>query len=174
MHRIGGEISEQSLNLGRFAALALCRADVLFQVSSDLTIKFSWGPAERFFGGDGSSLMGTSFLNLITHADQQIVRDYFNSESSGARVEDVILTSSKGSKIAISGYRVPDFDNDFFLAIKISPRQTIPISRQLEAHDSESGVLSGNAYTNLAAQRVKSFEASGGKPKVSMVKISAI
>lgn len=171
MHRIGGEISEQSLNLGRFAALALCRADVLFQVSSDLTIKFSWGPAERFFGGDGSSLMGTSFLNLITHADQQIVRDYFNSESSGARVEDVILTSSKGSKIAISGYRVPDFDNDFFLAIKISPRQTIPISRQLEAHDSESGVLSGNAYTNLAAQRVKSFEASGGKPKVSMVNI---
>ena len=165
------DISDQSLNLGRFAALALCRADVLFQVSSDMTIKFSWGPAEKFFGGAGTPLIGSSFLNMIAEDDQQIVGDYFYNENSASRVEDVILTSAKGSKIAISGYRVPDFDNDFFLAVKISPKQTIPISRQPEAQDAESGVLSGEAYTDLAAQRIKSFEASGGKPKVSMVNI---
>jgi len=74
-------------------------------------------------------------------------------------------------QIAISGYRVPDFDNDFSLAIKVAPKQTIPIGRNPEDRDTNSGVLISDAFMDAATQRIKSYEAAGGKPKVSMINI---
>ncbi len=140
-----------------------------------LKIKFCTGPAQSFFGLKDSELIGQNFLEIIHPDDRTIVRDMFIVGSRDARVDDLIVkanTSNKsGSEIAISGYRVPDFENDYFLAVKIAPKQTIPIGRNPADRDTESGVLNGDAFIDAATQRVRSYEAAGGKPKVSMINI---
>lgn len=163
------------LNLGRFAALAFCRADILFQVSQDLKVKFCTGPAHAFFGKSENNLIGIDFLDFIHPDDKSIVNDIFRVKSRDARVDDLIVRaitpSNSNAEIAISGYRVPDFDNDYFLAIKIAPKQTIPVGRSPEDRDTDSGVLNNEAFVDAATQRVRSYEAAGGKPKVSMINI---
>lgn len=162
-------------NLGRFAALAFCRADILLQVSTNLAIKFCTGPTQTVFGKKDHELIGINFLDLIHPDDQSTVQEMFGFGTQDARIEDLIVRAQTSSKVeaevAISGYRVPDFDNDFFLAVKVSPKQTIPIGRNPEDRDTESGVLSNDAFLDAATQRMKSYEAAGGKPKVSMINI---
>jgi GGDEF domain-containing protein len=115
------------------------------------------------------------FLDLINEDDRSIVNDIFRVGSRDARVDDLMIRAKTPSNpkadIAISGYRVPDFDNDYFLAIKIAPKQTIPVGRSPEDRDTETGVLSNEAFVDAATQRVRSYEAAGGKPKVSMINI---
>jgi EAL domain-containing protein (putative c-di-GMP-specific phosphodiesterase class I) len=167
--------SAHMVNLGRFAALAFCRADILFQVSHDLKIKFCTGPAQAFFGKKDADLIGIDFLDIIHPDDRSAVSDILTIHSKDARVDDLIVravTPGKASTdIAISGYQVPDFENDYFLAVKIAPKQTIPIGRKPEDRDTESGVLSSEAFVDAATQRVRSYEAAGGKAKVSMINI---
>ncbi len=175
MNILDKQKSAHSVNLGRFAALAFCRADILFQVSQDLTIKFCTGPAHAFFGKRDAELIGLSFLDIIHPDDRSIVNDIFRVKSRDARVDDLMVRATtptnSQAEIAISGYRVPDFDNDYFLAIKIAPKQTVPIGRKPEDRDTESGVLNNDAFVDAATQRVRSYEAAGGKPKVSMINI---
>ncbi|MBO6948711.1 MAG: sensor domain-containing phosphodiesterase [Rhodospirillales bacterium] len=167
--------SAHMVNLGRFAALAFCRADILFQVSQDLRVKFCTGPAQAFFGKSDAELIGIDFLDIIFPEDRSIVSDIFKVGSRDARVDDLIVRAQTAGKkvteIAISGYRVPDFDNDYFLAIKIAPKQTIPVGRDPKDRDTETGMLNSDAFMDAATQRVRSYEAAGGKPKVSMINI---
>ncbi|MDB9704180.1 PAS domain-containing protein [Rhodospirillales bacterium] len=65
--------SAQMINLGSFAALAFCRADILLQVSTNLAVKFCTGPALTVFGKKDSELIGTNFLDLIHPDDQATV-----------------------------------------------------------------------------------------------------
>lgn len=175
MSTLDKQKSAHMVNLGRFAALAFCRADILFQVSEDLKVKFCTGPAQTFFGKSDAELIGIDFLDIIVPEDRAIVSDIFKVGSKDARVDDLIVRAQAGGKapaeIAISGYRVPDFDNDYFLAIKIAPKQTIPIGRDPKDRDEESGVLNNEAFVDAATQRVRSYEAAGGKAKVSMINI---
>lgn len=161
--------------LGRYAALALCRADVLLEVKDNGVIIFCKGPTKKFFGEPDSALVGTSILDFIHPDDQHVIREILAGRRSDARIDDLLVRARSASgaetDIAISGYRVPDFDNNFFLAIKIAPRQTLPLGQRPGDRDESTGMLSSDAFVDTAAQRVAAFEATGGKAKVSMVKI---
>lgn len=165
----------QALMVRRFVALAFCRADILFQVSEDGTIKFCSGPSQKLFGKADSDLIGENFLNLVNVADRRIISALFESDQQDARIDDILIRAASvggmEKDVSISGYRVPDFENDFFLAMKIAPKVVVPPGRRAEDRDTKSGVMAGDAYVDVAAQRIKSFEASGGKPKVSMLNI---
>jgi len=75
--------SAHLVNLGRFAALAFCRADILFQVSQDLKIKFCTGPAQAFFGKKDAELIGVDFLDIIHPDNRAIVSEIFRIGSQG-------------------------------------------------------------------------------------------
>jgi len=73
--------------------------------------------------------------------------------------------------VSFAGYRVPDFYNNFFLALKIAPRevktsQVSAISKNVETH-----VLERDAFATLAAQRVKDLRNAGEAPQMTLVKI---
>lgn len=163
------------LALGRYAALAFCRADVLFQVNDQGIIKFCTGPSKKFFGEEARDLVGSSLLDFIHPDDQTTVRELLAIRKSDARIDDLLLKARTASgvetEIALSGYRVPDFENDFFLAIKIAPKQTMPLGKRPGDRDESTGMLSNEAFVETAAQRAAAYEATGGKAKVSMVKI---
>lgn len=167
--------SSHMLALGRYAALAFCRADVLFEVTDTGLIKFCTGPTQKFFGESADKLTGTSILDFIHPEDQHVIREMLAIRKSESRIDDLILRARTASgietDIAVSGYRVPDFDNNFFLAVKIAPRQTLPLGKRPGDRDEETGMLSSDAFVETAAHRVAAYEATGGKPKVSMVNI---
>lgn len=172
------EAAEQSIAslqvLGRYAALAFCRADVLVQISSDMEIKFCSGPTHTFLGKKDRELKGRDFLDIIYLEDRKTVEEALSEEHADARIEDLLVkTQCDGGRVtsvAISGYRVPDFDNDFFLAIKTSPK-ILKETKAPVARDEESGVLDTEAFADLAADRIRDVQAAGGKAKMSMVNI---
>ena len=160
--------------LGRYAALAFCRADVLIQISSDLTIKFCSGPTHTFLGKNDREIKGRHFLDIIHPDDSDAVLEAITASQSTARIDDLLVHTQcdEGpvTKVAISGYRVPDFDNDFFLAIKTSPKiQKVFVDPP--ARDQGSGVLNDEAFVDIAADRIRQVEAAGGHAKMSMVNI---
>ncbi len=161
--------------LSRYAALVFCRADVLFQVNDQGVIKFCTGPTERFFGESDRNLVGSNLLDFIHPDDQSTVRELFGARGVNVRIDDLLLEARSASgvetEIALSGYRVPDFENDFFLAIKIAPKQTLPLGKRPGDRDESTGMLSNEAFVETASQRAAAYEATGGKAKVSMVKI---
>lgn len=181
MSLIGGqslETAKQSVAnlqvLGRYAALAFCRADVLLQISEDLRIKFCSGPTQTFLGKDDRELKGRDFLDIIYLDDRKAVEDAISDQHADARIDDLIVRTQcdggKVSKVAISGYRVPDFDNDFFIAMKTSPKvHEVPAPPQ--KRDEESGLLSNDSFVDVAADRIREVEAAGGHAKMSMVNI---
>lgn len=172
------EAAEQSIAslqvLGRYAALAFCRADVLVQISSDMEIKFCSGPTHTFLGKKDRELKGRDFLDIIYLEDRKTVEEALSEEHADARIEDLLVkTQCDGGRVtsvAISGYRVPDFDNDFFLAIKTSPK-ILKETKAPVARDEESGVLDTEAFADLAADRIRDVQAAGGTAKMSMVNI---
>lgn len=172
------EAAEQSIAslqvLGRYAALAFCRADVLVQISSDMEIKFCSGPTHTFLDKKDRELKGRDFLDIIYLEDRKTVEEALSEEHADARIEDLLVkTQCDGGRVtsvAISGYRVPDFDNDFFLAIKTSPK-ILKETKAPVARDEESGVLDTEAFADLAADRIRDVQAAGGTAKMSMVNI---
>ena len=118
--------SAKMINLGRFAALAFCHADILLQVSTNLAVKFCTSSALTVFGKKDSELIGSNFPDLTHPDDQATVQAMFGFGTQDARIEDLLVRAQTSKKvepqIAISGYRVPDFENDFFLAIKVAPK----------------------------------------------------
>jgi PAS domain-containing protein len=108
--------------LGRYAALAFCRADVLIQITDDLTIKFCSGPTHTFLGPRDRELKGRPLLDIIHNEDWQLILDAVSPQNAGSRIDDLLvrLQCDDGpvTKVAVSGYRVPDFDNDFFSPLR--------------------------------------------------------
>lgn len=167
--------NSHTLALGRYAALAFCRADILFEVTDNGLIKFCTGPTRKFFDKSSRDMVGTSILDFLHPDDQDTLSEQLRTRRSGVRVDDLILRARTASgvetEIAVSGYRVPDFNDNFFLAIKIAPRQTLPLGKRPGDRDKETGMLSSNAFIETAAHRVVAYEAAGGSPKLSMVNI---
>ena len=160
--------------LGRYAALAFCRADVLLEVSSDLEIIFCSGPTQAFLGKQDRELKGRDFLDIIYFDDRKAVEEDLNNDSFDARIDDLIvrtqLDGGRVSSVAISGYRVPDFNNNFFIAIKTSPKvQKIYVEQPVR--DEDSGVLDNDSFVDAAANRIRKVQAMGGSAKMSMVNI---
>lgn len=179
MSLIGGqslETAKQSVAnlelLGRYAALAFCRADVLLQISDNLDIKFCSGPTQTFLNKEDRSLKGRNFLDIIYAEDRDVVKKAISDADT--RIDDLMVRTqcddSRISSVAISGYRVPDFDNDFFLAIKTSPKVQ-KIYTPAPDRDEESGLLSNESFVDVAADRIREVEAAGGHAKMSMVSI---
>ena len=160
---------------GRLAAMAFCRADTVLQLNDDLAITYCVGSTAGTFGKTSDALVGTHFLDLFEPSDSAKLRDLFANKEAGARIEDTLVhveSSSGGvAEIAISGYRVPDFDNDFFVGLKIAPKTLIKyVDRHVE-RDGDTGMMDKDSFVDTAAERIAEFEASGGKAKVSMVNI---
>lgn len=159
----------------RFVALAFCRADLLFELDNNQIIKFVAGATPPMFGKSTSEMIGQSFMDIIHDDDKKLVTDLLHAASDKGRFDDVSVRlktlKNNASQSAFAGYRVPDFDNNFFLAIKISPRMhTVPKHRETD-RDIEARVLNKASFASVAAQRIKDVAQAGGEAKMTMVKI---
>jgi len=159
----------------RFVALSFCRADMLFEVDSNQNILFSAGTTNELLGKSSASLAGQPFDCLLDEADGQMFNDLLLGASKDGRFDEIDvrlpLKSGATCDAVISGYRVADFHDNFFLALKVRPKRSEPAHRRLVDRDPDSGMLNEKAFSNAASKRIQAISASGGDAKMTMVKI---
>ncbi|MCR6629727.1 MAG: EAL domain-containing protein [Magnetospirillum sp.] len=160
----------------RFVALAFCRADLLFELDDDHDVVFAAGATSLLLGETGEALRGQPFLQLIAEADRGLAAEMLEAARAQGRIDDVVVrlngTGLRRPNVAMAGYRVPDFDNHFFLALKMEP--VLQADRLGEAdirRDDDSGLLEEGSYSALAAERALAFKRAGGRPQITMVKV---
>jgi len=168
-------LQESAVLARRFVALAFCRADLLFELDDDFVIRFSAGATPPLFGKNTNELIGVSFLDLVYDKDKEMVSQLLSTTGIDGRFDDVsvrlVIQKDPAADAAFAGYRVPDFNNHFFLAIKIAPRRRAQQHRREADRDTEVKVLNKDAFQSVAAERVKNFENAGGEAQMTLVKI---
>lgn len=184
---VSAALHESAMLARRFVALAFCRADLLFELGNDQTIKFVAGATPSLFGKKTNEMMGVGFLDFVHDDDKQRVADLLNNAGDLGRFDDVVIRlntiKSGGGQSTIAGYRVPDFENNFFVVIKLTANpktlvqpveDEIPQSMEMEEvpiHDAEAGVLNKENFASVAADRLKQVAEAGGDAKLTLVKI---
>lgn len=160
----------------RFVALSFCRADLLFELNDDRKVEFVAGATPVLLGKDPADIKATSFDDYIHPQDQKLLGELLMKASNKGRLDDatVHLKGPKGMKLrtSLSGYRVPDFDNHFFLAIKVDPQKGSFGKIEPLQREEETNLLETESYSQAASERVTSFIRAGGDAQVSMVKVN--
>lgn len=163
----------------RFVALAFCRADLLFELDDDHDVVFAAGATSVLLGEAAEALSGRRFVDLIAESDRGLAAEVLEAARAQGRIDDVVVrlngTGNRRPNVALAGYRVPDFDNHFFLALKMEPAlQSERLSEAELKRDGESGLLDEASYAGLAAERAQSFRRAGGRPQITMVKVESL
>lgn len=163
----------------RFVALAFCRADLLFELDDDHDVVFAAGATSVLLGEVAEALSGRRFVDLIAESDRGLAVEVLEAARAQGRIDDVVVrlngTGNRRPNVALAGYRVPDFDNHFFLALKMEPAlQSERLSEAELKRDGESGLLDEASYAGLAAERAQSFRRAGGRPQITMVKVESL
>lgn len=159
----------------RFVALAFCRADLLFELDSEQKIVFAAGTTQHLLGKTPRELTNQFFPAFIDEASRGLVIELLDAADKDGRIDDVSVTLILGngatSEAVMAGYQVPDFNDHFFIAVKVTPR-AVTVKRQRKAdRDMDAGVLTSEAFGSVAANRIRSFRDAGGDPKVTMIRI---
>lgn len=163
----------------RFVALAFCRADLLFELDDTHRVIFSAGATNHLLGHQEEALKGNSFLDLVTPSERPLIKDMLDAASLHGRLDDVVVSlSAPGGRritVAMAGYRVPDFDDHLFLALKAgAQRHDVHIAEEHLVRDGDSGLLDQESYAALATQRAIAFRQAGGQPQLTLVKIDRL
>jgi len=160
----------------RFVALSFCRADLLFELDSTQQIIFSAGTTGELFGKTDNDLFGKLFTELLAEADRQLVSDLLMTADKEGRIDDIAvqlpLKNGSTCNAVISGYRVPDFNHNFFLAVKVAPKRRASARSTLADRDPESGTLNEKGFTNAAADRIRTISEAGGEAKMTLVNVN--
>lgn len=162
----------------RFAAMSFCRADLLFELNHDLAIVFAAGTTEPLMGTSPQAMRGRSFVDLIAPNSRALIDELLRTSGVDGRMDDVmidiLLSNDRTAEAVIAGYREPDFNGHFFLAVKIAPRRTADRHDHDKDRDPETGLMSSNSFTAVSTDRIKSIGDAGQKANVTLVKIDNV
>jgi len=160
----------------RFVALAFCRADLLFELDSTQHIIFSAGTTMELFGKSSADLFGKPFAEFLGENDRELVTDLLMTSDPEGRIDDIVvqlpLKAGGTCEAVISGYRVPDFNHNFFLAVKVKPHHPVSPAGRPSDRDKESGTLNQKAFTAVATDRIRAMGQAGNEAKMTLVKVN--
>jgi len=160
----------------RFVALAFCRADLLFELDDQHDVVFAAGATSVLLGEGPETLVGRNFLDLVADTDRGLAAEMLEAARAQGRIDDVVVRLNgaglRRPNVAMAGYRVPDFDGHFFLALKMEPAlQSERLSDADIKRDAESGLMDEGSYVSVAAERALAFKRAGGRPQITLVKL---
>ncbi|OAN43739.1 EAL domain-containing protein [Magnetospirillum moscoviense] len=160
----------------RFVALAFCRADILLELDDEHDVVFAAGATQFLLGLGPDQLRHKSFLDLVAEPDRALAAEMLDAARAQGRIDDVVVRLSgvgtRRPNVAMAGYRVPDFDNHFFLALKVEPAlQAERLSETQLKRDDETGLLDEASFASQAAERALAFKRAGGRPQITVIKV---
>ncbi|MEQ8804384.1 MAG: hypothetical protein RIE16_01315, partial [Rhodospirillales bacterium] len=161
----------------RFVALAFCRADLLLELDGNYNIAFAAG-VTPVLGATPETLNGSSFLDFVGDEHKTYARDLLAGGGRNGRLEDVVLdlksTAGKRIPVVFSGYRMPDFDDHYFLALKVEPVRKTHVPAEDLIEDEWSGVLERESFTRAAVERIQDYDRTGAKGQLTFVRLDNV
>ncbi len=162
----------------RFVAFAFASADVLFEIDSEGAIRYVTGAAEAHLGLRSEGLMGSSFFEMFSAADQRRIRAGLAKISPSRRMPRTIVTllRPKGDPllVALTGYRLSDDGNASYLAFSVETQPVTANPDPEPVRDEKTGLLDKQSFGEIAEARIREAQATGDDYKLTMLGIGEI
>jgi len=159
----------------RYAQMTFAWADLAFELDRFFNIEFVEGPTEAFFDRSKKELQGSSFRDLVMPSDIPLVGQIFKSILKAGRIHDkklrLLLHTDQPQWVSMSAYCLGDGSN-IFLAMRKSSADELPSSSLPK--DAQSGLVDGNSFYALAAERLRAIQEAGESAEVTLVSIPEI
>jgi EAL domain-containing protein (putative c-di-GMP-specific phosphodiesterase class I)/GGDEF domain-containing protein len=159
----------------RYAQMTFAWADLAFELDRFFNIEFVEGPTEAFFDRSKKELQGSSFRDLVMPSDIPLVGQIFKSILKAGRIHDkklrLLLHTDQPQWVSMSAYCLGDGSN-IFLAMRKSSADELPSSSLPK--DAQSGLVDGNSFSALAAERLRAIQEAGESAEVTLVSIPEI
>ncbi len=156
----------------RFVKLAFCRADVLIELDRAGGVVFAAGATEPLMGIAEPDMPGKAFLSLIVNGHRDKARSLLAGGGREGRIDDAALhvagPGGASIPVAVSGYRAPEFDNHYFLALKVA----LPAPGAAAAD--AGSLMDQAAFAETAVARIRDLERDGDAGQVTLVRLKRI
>ncbi len=161
-----------------FIKLAFCRADLLFELDGELAIIFAAGATPMLFSTTPEELKGQPFLGLIDDKYRANVEDLLGGGGKDGRIEDAVLKvkgpNGVGVIATIAGFQAPEFDDHYFLALKIGSASEKYLSAEVADEAADGDLLDQAAFSHLAAERLEEYSTGEEPGQLTMIRIKNI
>ncbi len=158
----------------RFVALAFCWADLLVELDRDFNIRFLAGAAEAFFGRKGDTLIGTPFRDLVAPADAPLIGQMLKQLLRAGRINDeVIRVVGPGGAlfwVNVAAYSLNAASGQIYIGLRKNAGGA-KVAALAAPRDQESGLFDAQAFSELAADRLKKLTAAGESAQLTLVSI---
>ncbi len=162
----------------RFVAFAFCWANVLVELNEAQEVTFVAGTTEALIGCAPSELMGKNFIDLVAESDRTLTQQLINIAKKKGRIENATIHLSANGRnsapLSFAGYRLGDFSDHFFLALRAGATSTTSPSGKTLSRDGTSGLYTSETFSELASQQIKEAKEAGIKAEVSLVSMPGI
>lgn len=155
----------------RFIAFAFAAADMLVEVGADGAIVFAAGSTRGLVGRAAEELVGLSVYDVVARADHAMMREVLQRMNGVERLTPVTLrlAGQRGTPVAqISGYRLSEFRDHFFLAFALQRQAT---ALHGAGRDQASGLLKADGFAEVARQHALKAGEGGEAGKLTLLEI---
>ena len=162
----------------RFIAFAFASADVLFEIDSEGVIRYVTGAAEAHLGLRSEGLMGGSFFEMFSAADQRRIRARLAKISPSRRMSRTIVSLQRPQgdplRVALTGYRLSDSGNASYVALSVETQPVTANPDPEPVRDEKTGLLDKQSFGEIAEAWIREAQATGDDYKLTLLGIGEI
>ena len=162
----------------RFVALAFCWADFLLEVDEDQKVVFAGGPWQGLVGMPADKMAGMSLKDIILDDDQPLMESLLGVARRKGRIEDVALRfkgkGAAGLPISFAGYFMEDLGRHYFLAMRVSQRQSAGLAPGGHSRVGETNLYDANSFADVLGGKLKAAKGKGDDTKLTMINMPAL
>ncbi len=148
----------------RFVAFAFAAADVLLELDSEQRIQYARGATRALFERDEADLVGAPLLDLVSFDDHERLRAALGAIPTGSRMPPIAvrLRDPSARRVVVSGYRLPDREGHYYLAIDPAKRPLTSAPPRSPERDRATGLFCTEAFGGVVRDRVEAATKAGG------------
>lgn len=169
----GGPIADLKLERDRFVALAFCWADFLLEVDDDENIVFAGGPWQGLVGVAAEKMAGMGLSELLHDDDHELMKSLLGVAKRHGRIEDVELRfkgkGAAGLPISFAGYFMEELGKHYFLAMRISRRQTAGLAPGGHQRVGETNLYDADSFADVLGGKLKAAGKDGDDSKLTLI-----
>ncbi|MDH5773082.1 MAG: PAS domain-containing protein, partial [Rhodospirillaceae bacterium] len=162
----------------RFVALAFCWADFLLEVDENQKVVFAGGPWQGLVGMTADKMPGMSLKDIILDDDQPLMESLLGVARRKGRIEDVALRfkgkGAAGLPISFAGYFMEDLGRHYFLAMRVSQRQSAGLKPGGHSRVGETNLYDADSFADVLGGKLKAAKGKGDDTKLTMINMPTL
>lgn len=161
----------------RLLAFAFANADVLLEVDGQGVVQSGLGATRTLLHRTDDRLAGLAMGELIARADSGMVDAMLRVLPNNTRLNPVLVQLVTGTEKSLAatlgGYRLDGDDTRFYLTL-CRARQPVPATADPQDTDSETGLLSGEAFNRTIQTRLGGANHPPSDAKLTLIRLDEL